>query len=93
MSKLYLLDVGYVEPTVIYELVPKEIARLDMATLPEIDARMTELGAKFVVVDSAHPQVVNHLLLLTGEKEGSGIFARRAPKYHLIKGRLPRIKK
>lgn len=36
MGKLYLYEPGFAEDSVIYELKPKEVARLPKATLDEV---------------------------------------------------------
>lgn len=77
MSKLYLVDVGFSDPTIIYELVPKEIARLHRSTLAETEAFMRSRSIKNVVVDSGHPEVIDDFLM-----QG----------FNILKGRVPDVK-
>jgi hypothetical protein len=76
MGKLYLLDVGFLEDTVVYELVPKEVARLKQATMKEVKDNLNDLDVRSVVIDSAVPDQIESLTL-----DG----------FNIIKGRLPEV--
>lgn len=97
-SKIYLLDVGIVEDTVLYELVPKEVDRIN-GTLIDIQTMLDKNGARYIVMDSAYPEVVMelrckvkswHKVPMFGNK---GMMNAPNPKYLPITGRLPSIKK
>lgn len=74
MSKIYRVDVGFNDDTVIYELVPKEVARLKQATMGKVTDKLEVLNARYVLVDSGYPDAVEELWL-----QG----------FNVIKGRLP----
>lgn len=63
MSKLYLVDIGYVEPTVIYELVPKKVAELKHATLSEVAHVLRAKGAVHLLVDNGYARVADEFLV------------------------------
>ena len=63
MGKLYLLEPGYAEDTVLYELVPVEMAVLPQATLREIVTALNNQDARNIVIDSAYPQVIDELAI------------------------------
>ncbi len=63
MRKLYLYKPGFLEDSIIYELVPKEVARLKQATIEQVGDRMDELGIHQVVVDVAFPTVIDRIKL------------------------------
>lgn len=61
MNRIYYIDVGYVEDTVIYELVPTEVSRIELATIAEIKNKLSELNIQNVLIGSQHPQVADSL--------------------------------
>lgn len=74
MSKLYLVDVGYCDDTVVYELVPKEVLRFKQKPFAEVISALSHLKAVHLLVDSAHPREIDHF-------QGAG--------FNIVKGRLP----
>jgi len=90
MSKLYLLDLGYLEDTVVYELVPKEIKRWEQKSLDEILADLKTHNMKHVVVDSAHPREIEKMWNSNPRQK---LFSdNREPNILPITGRLPKLK-
>jgi hypothetical protein len=59
--KLHLLEVGYSEPTVIYELVPQKVAVLHGASMDEITSIIDGLKIKNVIVDEIYPKEIDML--------------------------------
>lgn len=51
MGKLYFIDIHFQEPTKIYEMVPKEVASFDNATLDVVTRYLVEHGLTNVLVD------------------------------------------
>lgn len=78
MGKLYLYEPGFAEDSVIYELKPKEVARLPKATLDEVQDKMDELGVHQVVIDAANPTVIERVKLRRQVKK----LLRRKPNEH-----------
>ena len=74
--KLYLLEPGFNEDSVIYELKPREIVRLPRATVNEIEQELDRLQAVKIVVDAGYPSVIERLKLRRLVKK---IFRRRLP--------------
>ncbi len=76
MSKMYLLQLGIVEPTTIYELVPRKVVHLENQSLHDITVVMRSLRMRNVFVDSAHPKEIDIL---------------RTQGFNVIKGRVPEV--
>lgn len=58
MGKLYFVDVGYMEQTVIYELKPVEVGRLKPgSSLAEIAYALHDMKANNVLVDRQRGQI------------------------------------
>lgn len=93
MNKLYRLDPGFVEDTVIYELVPREVGRLKTATLRETEAEMKRLGVKFVLIDSGYPEIIERLGRLSSKEILKRMMTMQEPEFIISKGRLPLWKK
>lgn len=76
MSKMYLLQPGFMDDTVIYELVPKEVSRKQSVTLKDTISDLRSLGCKHVVIDAGYPREVESLTL---------------NRFAVIKGLVPRL--
>lgn len=61
MTKMYFVDIGFVEDTVVYELVPKEVGRLEQATVNDIVNYLEDNNIYTIVMDSAHPSIISEL--------------------------------
>lgn len=61
MSKIYLLEPGFVEPSVIYEVQLKEVARLEKATVDEVCNKLDSLGAKRIIIDEGYPNIFERI--------------------------------
>ena len=61
MNKLYFLDVGFVEDTIIYELVPKKVATLKNATADDIARYLRDKNIRTLVIDSAQPNIIDSM--------------------------------
>jgi hypothetical protein len=62
VGKLYFLDMGFNEPSKLYELVPKEVASFDGKNLHELAGHLNDLKVTNVLVD-APPHVVDTIKL------------------------------
>jgi hypothetical protein len=61
MSKLFLLEPGFVEPSVIYEVQLKEVARLERATVDDICNELDRLNVQQVVIDAGYPPLIERV--------------------------------
>lgn len=66
MKTIHYVDVGYLEDTVIYELVPKVVARLKEATMSDVARALDGLKADNVLLESGVDQRVGDMLILRG---------------------------
>lgn len=76
MGKLYLYEPGFLEDSVIYEIKLKEVARLKHATVDEVSDTMDELGVRQVVIDAAHPTIIERIKL---KRQVKKLLRRKAP--------------
>lgn len=60
-KKLYLLELGFLEDTVLYEVRLKEVSRYRGATLREVSDDLVRKGVVRLVIDNAHPEAINRL--------------------------------
>ena len=61
MTKIYYLDVGYTEDTVLYEMIPKEVYRARHLTVEQIDEELDRLRVSRLVVDAGEPHIIDRL--------------------------------
>lgn len=61
MSKLYLLEPGFVEDSVLYEVQLKEVERMPRFTSDQIADRLKERGVKRLVIDAGYPPLIERL--------------------------------
>lgn len=78
-QKLHLVDIGYAEDTVIYELVPIEVARLSQEPLSIIEAKLKELGARNLLIDGGCPKEADEMLM-----GGFNVIKGRVPAPHQV---------
>lgn len=57
-NRLYVVQIGYYNPTVIYEVKLKKVKSLKGYTLDEIKDELNDLGAEHIMIDSGHPKEV-----------------------------------
>ena len=60
MKKVYV-DIGYSEPTVIYEIKLKKIAEIKNVTVEQIANKLDELETTNVVIEASSPHVIDKL--------------------------------
>ena len=60
-DKLYMVDIGFHEDTVIYELQPVEVARLTNATMAEVESKLKAMEVRHLIVEAAMPQQADRL--------------------------------
>ena len=61
MSKMYYVEPGFVEPTVIYEIQLVKIHELHGATVNDVNEELDKLGATKVVIDNANPHFIDRI--------------------------------
>lgn len=61
MSKLYLLEPGFVEDSVLYEVQLIEVERMPKFTAEQIANRLKECGVKRLVIDAGYPPLIERL--------------------------------
>jgi hypothetical protein len=65
MNEIYVVNVGFQEPTIIYRLVPKKVAELNGASIAEIMGMLHSFDAHNLIVDSGSIQA-NEQFLMNG---------------------------
>ena len=63
MNKLYLLEPGFHEDSVIYEVKLKEISRLPGATLNEVEEELDRLKVTKIIIDAGYPDIIGRIKL------------------------------
>jgi len=76
MSKLHLIDLGYVEPTVVYELKPVKLAELKNASIAEIISKLQTNGIDNLLIDSGQPREIEEFVIAG---------------FNVLKGRVPKV--
>lgn len=61
MSKLYLLEPGFVEDTILYEVQLTEVARMPKFTADQVVNRLRDIGVRKLVIDASCPSLTERL--------------------------------
>jgi len=61
MRQIYLVEPGFYEPTVIYKVTLKQVAKIDRATAEEVTAKLDDLGAWELVVDAGNASFIDQI--------------------------------
>jgi len=77
MNKLYLLEPGFHEDSVIYEVKLKEISRLPRATLNEVEGELDRLKITKIIIDAGYPDIIGRIKL---RRLVNKVCRRRLPK-------------
>lgn len=87
-NPMYLVDIGYNEETIIYELVPRVVARKKSATLREVIERLRSLNARAVLIPAAQVREADELSLefsvtriLPPKRSGFALMRKRVGRY------------
>jgi len=62
MKKLHLIEIGYTQATIIYELVPQKVAVLHNSSMDEITSVIDGLGIKNILIDRIYPKEADILM-------------------------------
>jgi hypothetical protein len=60
-DNIYLVDIGLAEDTVVYELVPREVARLKGYNLQGVIETLKSFGARSLVVDTPDDRIADEM--------------------------------
>lgn len=58
VKRLYALEIGYYNPTIIYEVKLKKIKSLNHYTLDKIKDELDDLGADHIMIDKGYPKEI-----------------------------------